>query len=64
MYSEGYFNVAERNREKQASRERDELCLEQHPESAQQIAMSNGFFCALDNSSMEIVERRVAIRLG
>jgi hypothetical protein len=60
----GYFNVANRRREKQESRERDESLIVEGLVSAEQIAQRNGFFSALDPSLARIVQRHVRVRIA
>ena len=64
MVPRGHFSVADRMREKQEARDRDERLLACDQISAQQLAMRNGLFSALDPSKARIVRRRAEVRVA
>ena len=57
------FRVFERQREKQASRERDEYRMERGEVSPDDIRDKNGLFSGFDRSKARLVSRRVHIRM-
>ena len=57
------FSVADRRREKQDSRARDEVCLARGDLDPQEVRDRNGFFSALDASKAKIVSRRIRVRV-
>ena len=63
MASDGHFNVAARQREKEESRARDERNIDAGLISAEQLSRRNGFFSALDPSRARIVQYRASIRI-
>jgi hypothetical protein len=65
MLPVGSYLASDRAREKQESRERDELRVESNEEFgsgffSQNEEFRNGFFSQLDRSKVKIVRRRVA----
>jgi hypothetical protein len=62
MRFDGYFDVADRHREKEESRARDEHLIAQGVVSCEFIARRNGLFSALDPSKAKIVHRHVKMR--
>lgn len=52
------FNPADRAREKQEARDRDESMLVSGDVTAEQLTQRNGFFSALDPSKARIASRR------
>jgi hypothetical protein len=56
------FNVVVRQREKAASRERDEARLNSGQVAAFELAQRNGFFSALDPSKARISRRRIKLQ--
>jgi hypothetical protein len=61
MVEIGYFNVAERRREKQESRDRDERLIASGEANPQQIAQQNGLFSALSPSQARLVHRCIEV---
>ena len=59
---DGYFNVAERRREKQEARDRDERLLASGEVTAEELNKRNGFFSALDFSQARIVRWSSRVR--
>ena len=64
MARKGYFSVADRRREKQEARDRDERLIASGQVSSQQIAQHNGLFSALHPSQARLVQRRAEIRVA
>jgi hypothetical protein len=63
MQPVGSYLASDRAREKQKSRERDELRLgsnEEYPRLDSNEEFPNGFFSKLDRSKIKIVRRRIA----
>jgi hypothetical protein len=60
----GYFNSADRWREKQEARDHDERLIASGQAAPQQIAEKNGLFSAFDPSQAKLVHRRIEIHLG
>ena len=63
MPRQAEFSVFERRREKQASRERDELRMERGEVSPDDIRDQNGLFSNFDRSKARLVSRRVHVRI-
>jgi hypothetical protein len=57
------FTVSERQREKQASRERDEFRMEHGEASPDDIRDQNGLFSSFDRSKATLVSRRVHVHM-
>lgn len=64
MIEVGYFNVADRRREKQAARDRDEHLIASGQVSPQEIARRNGLFSALNPAQVRIIRRRAEVRVA
>ena len=60
MLEVGYYNVADRRREKQEARDRDEHLIASGQVDALEIAQRNGLFSALDPSQARIIRHRAA----
>jgi hypothetical protein len=57
------FKVSERQREKQASRERDEFRMDHGEASSDEIRDRNGLFSSFDRSRARLVSRRVRVHM-
>jgi hypothetical protein len=64
MSSADYFSVAERVREKEQSRARDELRIANGEVDAQKVGRQNGLYCALDRDRIRIVRRRAKVNIS
>ena len=64
MVEVGYFNVMDRRREKQESRDRDERLIASGQADPQEIAQRNGLFSPLDPSQARLVQRRAEVRVA
>jgi hypothetical protein len=62
VFRQAEFKVSERQREKQASRERDEFRMEQGEASSDDIRDQNGLFSSFDQSKAKLVSCRVHVR--
>ena len=63
VFRQAEFKVSERQREKQASRERDEYRMERGEVSPDDIRDKNGLFSGFDRSKARLVSRRVHVRI-
>ena len=57
------FSASERRREKELSRQQDELRIARGEASPEQIRDRNGLFSALDHSQARLIVRRGRVRL-
>lgn len=61
MVEIGYFRAADRRREKQEARDRDERLIVSGEANPQQIAQQNGLFSAFRPSQARLVHRSVEV---